>query len=188
VIVGIHSENSSADRRKFRRRFFSVCPRLFLGESEDRDLCSSGPKHGGASRSSYFSDRSSAFALWKMNAQSLSCGRRQRKWRTAENRYEETGVHTSHFAILSAPISRDSQFPPLEFPCYEAALADINYTTAHTHMQLPLPLCNWDSWWVACTNKTQTSWTALGSFHTDASDQVARHNTLTSFLTFITDS
>jgi len=28
----------------------------------------------------------------------------------------------------------------------------------------------------------------LGPFHTDASDQVARQNTLTSFLTFITDS
>jgi len=28
----------------------------------------------------------------------------------------------------------------------------------------------------------------VGPFHTDASDQVARQNTLTSFLTFITDS
>jgi len=54
----------------------------------------------------------------------FSCSQRQRKWRTAEkiDMRKQECIYATLRKTLS---SRDSQFPSLDFPCYNAAWADV---------------------------------------------------------------
>jgi len=68
-------------------------------------------------------------------------------------------VHTSHFAILSAAVTvsfHRSNSPAMTLPRRTYKLYHCTYRPC---MQLPLPLCNWDSWWVAY-QQNSSFWTA----------------------------
>ena len=66
------------------------------------------------------------------------------------NSWEQTWGNRSGYVTLRNTVSsRDSQFPLLEFPCYVAALADVQYKLYH---------CN-DNWNLAY-QQNPSSWTA----------------------------